>query len=194
VPIVDSFRRRYNLKQLVIIADNGLLSKSNIDELQAKGYEFVLGARIKNETTEIKNKILALSLENGQSEIIKEGDLRLIITYSGDRAKKDRYSRDKGIRKLEKQIRRGRLTKASINNRGYNKFLKLEGQINVSLDAEKLKQESRWDGLKGYLTNAKLHKNQSSKIISICGRSKKPFGLQSRILKSGLSTIAFRAG
>jgi transposase len=160
LPIVEGFRKKYGLKQLVIIADSGLLSKSNIDELQTKGYEFVLGARIKNETTEIKKKILALSLENGQSEIIKKGDLRLVIAYSDDRARKDRYNRDKGIRKLEKQIRTGRLTKASINNRGYNKFLKLEGQINVSLDSEKLKQESRWDGLKGYLTNAKINKNQ----------------------------------
>jgi transposase len=82
LPIVDGFRGRYNLKQLVIIADSGLLSKSNTDELQAKGYEFVLGARIKNETTEIKKKILVLPLENGQSEIIKKGDLRLIVTYS----------------------------------------------------------------------------------------------------------------
>ena len=182
LPIVDSFRRRYNLKQLVIIADSGLLSKSNIDQLQAKGYEFVLGARIKNETTEIKKKILTLSLENGQSEIIKKGDLRLIITYSDDRAKKDRYNRDKGIRKLEKQIRIGRLTKASINNRGYNKFLKLEGQINVSLDDEKLKQESRWDGLKGYLTNAKLNKNQIIENYQHLWQIEKAF----RIAKSDL--------
>jgi transposase len=182
LPIVDSFRRKYNLKQLVIIADSGLLSKSNIDELQAKGYEFVLGARIKNETAEIKKKILTLSLENGQSEIIKKGDLRLIITYSDDRARKDRYNRDKGIRKLEKQIRRGRLTKASINNRGYNKFLKLEGQINVSLDVEKLKQESRWDGLKGYLTNARLNKNQIIEHYQHLWQIEKAF----RIAKSDL--------
>jgi transposase len=182
LPIIDSFRKRYNLKQLVIIADSGLLSKSNIDELQAKGYEFVLGARIKNETMEIKKKILALSLENGQSEIIKKGDLRLVITYSDDRAKKDRHNRDKGIGKLEKQIRTGRLTKASINNRGYNKFLKLEGQINVTLDAEKLKQESRWDGLKGYLTNAKLNKNQIIENYQHLWQIEKAF----RIAKSDL--------
>jgi transposase len=182
LPIVDGFRRKYNLKQLVIIADSGLLSKSNIDELQAKEYEFVLGARIKNETTEVKKKILALALGNGQSEIIKKGDLRLIITYSDDRAKKDRYNRDKGIRKLEKQIRRGRLTKAAINNRGYNKFLKLEGQINVSLDVEKLKQASRWDGLKGYLTNAKLNKNQIIENYQHLWQIEKAF----RIAKSDL--------
>lgn len=158
--VVDDFRKKHGLKKLIVIADSGLLSRENIDQLHAKGYEFILGARIKNETTTVKEKILALPIGNGQSHLIKKGGLKLIVTYSDDRAKKDRYNRDKGVRKLEKQIRRGRLTKASINNRGYNKFLKLEGKISVTLDREKLQQESRWDGLKGYLTNSNLSKDQ----------------------------------
>ncbi|MBK8926543.1 MAG: hypothetical protein IPM74_11700 [Crocinitomicaceae bacterium] len=36
LPVVNAFKEKYNLKQLVIIADSGLLSKSNIDELQSK--------------------------------------------------------------------------------------------------------------------------------------------------------------
>ena len=107
----------------MIIADSGLLSKSNVEELHEKQYEFILGARIKNESEKIKSKILALSLKNGDSEIIRKGDYRLVITYSDDRSKKDKYNREKGLRKLEKQIKRGRLTKSNINNRGYNKFL-----------------------------------------------------------------------
>ena len=160
LPVVDAFRSKYNLHQLIIIADSGLLSNSNIEELQAKKYEFILGARIRNESKSIKEKIWAHSLKNGESVIINKGNLKLIITYSNDRAKKDRYNREKGLRKLEKQIRRGRLTKASINNRGYNKFLKLDGEITVSIDPEKLKQDIRWDGLKGYLTNAHLSKDE----------------------------------
>ena len=160
LPVIDTFKERYNLERLVVIADSGLLSKSNVDALQDKGYEFVLGARIKNEPQQVKEKILALDLHHGESTVIRKGNLKLIITYSDDRAKKDRYNREKGLRKLEKQIQRGRLTKASINNRGYNKFLKLEGEIKVALDTEKLQQDTRWDGLKGYITNAKLSKEQ----------------------------------
>jgi transposase len=160
LPVLDTFKEKYKLKQLAIIADSGLLSKPNIEELQDKGYEFILGARIKNETEQVKKKILALKLENGQSAVIQKSDLRLIISYSDDRAKKDRYNRDKGLRKLEKQVKTGRLTKANINNRGYNKFLKLEGEIKVAIDREKLDNDSKWDGLKGYLTNALLDKEQ----------------------------------
>jgi transposase len=160
LPVIESFKKRYRLKQLVVIADSGLLSLSNITELEEKGYEFIIGARIKNEPQRIKEKILSLRLSNGQSDVIKKGNLKLIITYSDDRAKKDTYNRDKGLRKLEKQIGRGRMTKASINNRGYNKFLQLTGEMSVSVDQEKIRQDRAWDGLKGYLTNAKMTKDQ----------------------------------
>jgi transposase len=182
LPVIESFRRKYNLTNLVVIADSGLLSNANIEELKSKQYEFVIGARIKNESDAIKRKILDLSLSNGQSQAIHRGDLRLIITYSEDRAKKDRYNREKGIRKLEKQISRGRLTKASINNRGYNKFLKLDGTINVTLDQEKVAHDSRWDGLKGYLTNAKLNKDQIIENYQHLWQIEKAF----RIAKSDL--------
>lgn len=160
LPVVEGFRKKYSLKNLVIIADSGLLSNENIEQLQAKGYEFILGARIKNESTPVKKKILSLRLGSGQSEVIKKGALKLIVTYSDARAKKDKHNRDKGVRKLEKQIRKGHLTKANINNRGYNKFLKLKGEISVTLDRGKIEQESRWDGLKGYLTNTQISKYQ----------------------------------
>lgn len=160
LPVIDSFKQKYRLDQLIIVADSGLLSKSNIEELQSKGYEFILGARIKNESDLIKKKILGLNLDNGQSKVIRKGDLKLIITYSETRAKKDSYNREKGLRRLEKQLRTGRLTKANINNKGYNKFLKMEGTIKVALDLEKLDLDKKWDGLKGYVTNSKLSKNE----------------------------------
>ena len=160
LPVIDAFKVKYNLNQLVIIADSGLLSSNNIEELQEKKYAFILGARIKSEKKPIKEKILALKLKNGESEIIEKENLKLIITYSDSRAKKDKQNRERGLKKLEKQIKTGKLTKASINNRGYNKYLKLEGEINVVIDKAKFKQDASWDGLKGYITNTKLSKDE----------------------------------
>ena len=59
LPVIDTFKNKYKLDKLVIIADSGLLSNENITELQTKGYEYILGARIKNEKHDIKSKILA---------------------------------------------------------------------------------------------------------------------------------------
>src|SRR5690606_14313650 len=126
---IDAFREKYDLGQLIIVADSGLLSSQNVTDLQQKGYEFILGARIKNESYGIRQKILSLNLRDGESTVIKKGAFRLIITYSESRAKKDRHNREKGLRSLEKRVGTGRLTKSSINNRGYNKYLKLEGEL-----------------------------------------------------------------
>ena len=53
---------------------------------------------------------------------INKGYLKLIITYSESRAKKDSYNRNKGIRRLEKQIKRGRLTKTALNRKAIIRF------------------------------------------------------------------------
>jgi len=83
LPIIDAFKAKYNLEKLVIVADSGLLSSSNINQLQAKGYEFILGARIKNESKSIKDQILSLKLSNEKSDIIeKEDQLKLIINLA----------------------------------------------------------------------------------------------------------------
>lgn len=160
LPIINSFKSKYKIEKLTIIADSGLLSQSNIDELQTKNYEFILGARIKNQKYTVQQKILNLQLKNGESQLIQTNDLKLIVSYSDDRAKKDRYNREKGLRKLEKQVRTGKLTKSSINNRGYNKYLKLEGELNVKIDLEKFNQDAQRDGLKRYITNVSLTKEE----------------------------------
>jgi transposase len=58
LPVLDLFKEKYDLDQLVIIADSGLLSNANIEDLLSGGYEFILGARIKNEKRDIQQKIL----------------------------------------------------------------------------------------------------------------------------------------
>ena len=161
IPILNRFKSTYNLNKLVVVADSGLLSKSNIKQLIENNYEFILGARIKNESTQKQAQILALdwSKKNTQS-LSTQGDLTLIVTYSDKRAKKDAFNREKGIQRLKDKIRSGKLTKQNINNRGYNKYLKIQGEASIELDLTKLNQDQKWDGLKGYVTNTKMTQNQ----------------------------------
>ena len=101
--------------------------------------------------------ILALSLNDGDSSVIKKSDgLRLIVNYSAKRAKRDQRNRERGLKRLEKNLNKGKLTKSHINNRGYNKYLKLEGDIKIEIDYEKYEADDKWDGLKGYMTNTRL--------------------------------------
>lgn len=79
---------------------------------------------------------------------------RLLVGWSGERARKDAYNRDKGIRRLEKAFKQGKLGKEQVNRRGYNKFLEMKGKVSVSINYDKVQQDQKWDGLKGYVTNA----------------------------------------
>lgn len=168
IPIIDTFKDKYDLDKLVVVADSGLLSSSNVKELQEKGCEFILGARIKNESKSIKEEILALKLEDKSSAVVSKTDgTRLIVGYTERRAKKDKHNRERGLMKLEQKIKSGKLTKSSINNRGYNKYLQLEGDVNISINQEKFEEDAAWDGLKGYLTNTTLTRQE---IISNYGQ------------------------
>jgi len=184
LPVIDVFKKKYQLEKLIITADSGLLSKQNINELIEKNYEFILGARIKNETQKIKTEILSLNLKPGESKIITKDDFqKLIISYSEKRAKKDKYNRERGLKKLEKRLKSGKLTKASINNRGYNKYLKLDGSINISIDNQKFEEDAKWDGLKGYLTNTKLSKEEVIENYSHLWKIEKAFRISKNDLK-----------
>jgi transposase len=161
LPVVEAFKEKFKLQQLVIVADAGLMSNQNIKELCQKKYEFIIGARIKNESEVLQSKILSLKLKEGQSAIIqKQEGQKMIVGYSDQRAKKDSYNRKRGLEKLEKSLSTGKLTKKHITNRGYNKYLKLDGEVTVAIDYEKYKDDAKWDGLKGYLTNTKLSKEE----------------------------------
>jgi transposase len=161
IPVIEAFKKSYKLKKLVVIADSGLLSNDNIEQLESAGHEFILGARIRAGAGEVKDKILALDLEDGQSAIINlENSRKLIISYSSKRARKDEHNRQFGLKRLEKKLGKGKLTKQHINNHGYNKFLTMEGEVEIKINHEKIVQESRWDGLKGYITNSTLSKEE----------------------------------
>ncbi|MCP4457653.1 MAG: hypothetical protein GY816_06455 [Cytophagales bacterium] len=57
---------------------------------------------------------------------------------------------------MEKQIMTGKLTKSNINNRGYNKYLKMKGEVAIEIDYDKFNNDYVWDGLKGYVTNSRI--------------------------------------
>jgi hypothetical protein len=82
------------------------------------------------------------------------------LGYSGQRARKDAFNREKGIRRLEKEYKTGKITKDKINKRGYNKFLEVSDNVKVEIDYSKIAEDEKWDGLKGYITNTELPAEQ----------------------------------
>ena len=157
IPFLEKIALKFNLDKPIVVADAGLLSNENIKALEEKQYQYIIGARLKNESQKIKQKILAKTLTNGEIIIIpKANEIRLVVAYANNRALKDEHNRKRGLQRLEKQVKAGKLTKSNINNKGYNKYLKMEGNITIEIDYEKFNTDNCWDGLKGYITNTKL--------------------------------------
>jgi len=161
IPFLEKITSRFELGKPIVVADAGLLSNDNLKALQADDYQYILGARIKSESDQIKQRIQEQEWKEGKViRLPRKDDTKLIVAYSQKRARKDEHNRQRGLSRLEKQIKRGKLTKSNINNRGYNKYLKLDGELTVKIDYEKFKADHLWDGLKGYVTNTRLTSRQ----------------------------------
>jgi transposase len=65
LPVVEDFVQRFGLEDFVVVSDSGLMNKRNVEMLKSDGYKYIIGARIKNETEEIKQWILSLSKQHG---------------------------------------------------------------------------------------------------------------------------------
>ncbi len=166
IPIIERLVTRFSIAKPVVIADAALLSKKNLEALQQNGYQYILGGRIKNESDTVKKQVLSLNVTEDQPRQTAHPYGRLVVSYSDKRSAKDRHNRQKGLQRLEKKVKSKKLTKEAINNRGYNKYLKLEGETKVSIDYELFQQDIVWDGLKGYVTNTHLSVQQ---VISSYG-------------------------
>lgn len=156
IPAITKVCDQYKIDKPIVVADAALLSNKNITNLEENDFQYIIGGRVKSEKSVLKQEILEKVIDpNHPMEFMTEKG-RLIVSFSIKRQKKDAYNRKRGLDKLEKKVASGKLTKESINNRGYNKYLKLEGETIVKIDYDKFKEDAKWDGLKGYNTNTKL--------------------------------------
>lgn len=161
LPVVTAFVKKYELEDFIVVADSGMMSEANVSDLETEGYKYIIGARIRNMPEETKRWILS---QEKRSDVVCELILddkrhkRLLVGYSGERAALDAKNREKGVEKLRTKYATGTVTKSKITQRGYNRFLKVTGgdRITVVVDEDLVAADAKWDGLKGYISNAGL--------------------------------------
>ncbi len=74
LPTIQKFEDSVTISiNLWLLQTQGLLSKDNIIMLQSNGYQYIIGARIKNESQIIKDRILEEEWEEGHSIRLKKG-------------------------------------------------------------------------------------------------------------------------
>jgi len=176
VDILKKFQTKFKLKHKpVVVADRGMLNNDNIAYLENNGYKYILAAKIKNISNDLKEKIANLTFiddstthtlkfnkdipykdDNEQKQSINIYQ-RLVLSYSTQRAKKDKYNRDKALQRLEKKIQSSKsITKKDLKLSYYAKYLNINDNkcdIKYRLNPSKILNDEKLDGIKGFITN-----------------------------------------
>jgi len=181
IDILQKFQERFNIKDKpIVVADRGMLSNDNIAYLENNGYKYILAYRVKNTNNDLKEKIANLVFvgdgdiktinitkeifynketnSNKYSKSKKEKltiKQRLIITYSEKRAKKDRYTREKALEKIENELSNKNITKDKLKLSYYAKYLDIDKtcKIKYKLSEDKVILDEKLDGIKAFATN-----------------------------------------
>jgi hypothetical protein len=183
----EAFKLKFRTKRLVVVADSGLFTEEQVADWQGKEIEYILATRLRSENSSLQSEILALKLKNGQCrEMMVSPETRLLVSYSREQASKERSNRQKGLEKLKASLKAGLLSRKSLNNRGYNKYLKPVGKNGISIDLKRFRQDEKWDGLKGILTNTCLNQDQIEEQFDQLGKIGKAFRISQSELVPGL--------
>jgi Transposase DDE domain len=140
LPVVDRLRLRFGIGRICIVADRGMISEKNIAELQRdKTVSYILGVRMRRQK-EVSEEVLgrggryeevhpkgahSKALSPLRVKEVMVGDVRYIICLNEDQAKKDAADLELIISSLRDKLKSGE--KSLVGNKGYRKYLKVEG-------------------------------------------------------------------
>lgn len=103
IPVVEDFVVRFKLEDFVIVADSGMMNKTNLALLETGGYKYIIGARIKNETDEVKNWILSLEKRNELFHETRKENTQLYRRAGKERPLQQRKRRKTAKKRLQER-------------------------------------------------------------------------------------------
>lgn len=149
IPVIENFKILHNITNLTVVADAGMLSLENTQKLTEKNLNYIVGARLSNLPLKTIGEMSGyLNKKEGIYFQIETQNGILICDYSAKRATKNRFDREKQIKKALSQI----------NNPGKVKklrFLKQNIKQKFELNQKLIEKQELMEGIKGYLTNLK---------------------------------------
>ena len=178
IPTIDRLRHRFAIGRVCVVADRGMISAATLAGLEERGLEYILGARERSDRL-VREVVLAderaftpllIERANGAetqlfAKEVRHAGRRYIVCRNEAEAEKDRADRQAIIAGLEQQLRRG--DKALIGNAAYRRYLRRVAAPGAKggkdkpgpafeIDAGKLADEARYDGIFVLRTNARI--------------------------------------
>ncbi|GAA4537170.1 IS1634-like element ISMsm6 family transposase [Pseudonocardia xishanensis] len=184
VPIIEAFRSRHRIENMIIVADAGMLSAANLTTLDEAGFKFIVGSRQSKAPIDLESHFhwhgdafddgrhvdtitpkrganlandTALRAEPVWDPTAHPGSWRAVWAYSAKR-----FARDN--RTLNAQETRAREVVNGDKTARTPRFVRNAGDGQV-LDERALARARRLAGLKGYVTNLPATVMNTAEII-----------------------------
>lgn len=175
VAALHKLKKRFQIRQVVIVADRGMNSKVNLCAIKEAGFDYIVGSRLKSLCATIREDVLDRSLykplsldrETGEIDVeIRSIDYsndcvavdatgqktkvtlseRLICTWSKGRAEKDVRDRDVLVTRAKEMLE---APSKIVSKRGPKRFISTDINKEPIFDEQKVREDARWDGFYG---------------------------------------------
>ena len=178
--VAGRLQRRFGVRRVCLVADAGMMSKKMVTAVEARGWLYILGARLRR-TKEVRDVVLTDTAPFDTVEVerqrpdsmelqVKEVTVcdtpcngaeneppkprRYVVCRNPDQARKDAATRAQLLAALESKLRSDG-PKSVVANKGYKRYLKAEKDAFV-VDFDKARDEERFDGMWVLRTNTEL--------------------------------------
>ena len=155
IPVLDSFRERHQAHDMLVVADAGMLSRTNLESLEEAGYQYIVGSRASKAPYDLAER-LAVGNNFTDGQILEATtELKRGVASSRRRAvwqyRLAREHRDRRNQTL--QLQRAEDIAAGRKQPRKARFLAGGGSKSLTVDYEAARGAEQLFGLKGYVTS-----------------------------------------
>ncbi len=161
LPVIERMRAKFQVRELCVVADRGMVSEATLSALgrMEPPVRYIVGVRMRR-TKEVGQVVLKskapwieISPERKGAKDpaplklkeVKIQDRRYVVCLNEEERRKDARDRQAILASLSEQLRRG--DKSLVGNKGYRRFLKVEGPGHFVIDEELVAADEHYDGI-----------------------------------------------
>jgi transposase len=167
LPVVKRMRERFRLREITVVADRGMVSQATLEAFEKSDppVRYIVGVRMRRQK-EVNTSVLgsrarwfeSVPERNNAKDPaplkVKEvwiKERRYVVCLNEEERRKDARDREAIVAHLKEQLRSG--DKSLVGNKGYRRYLKVEGSGHFVIDEKQVIAEERYDGLWVLRTN-----------------------------------------
>lgn len=168
IPVLEAFKERHGVRDMVVVADAGMLSASNLNALEDAGFSFIVGSRITKAPYDLAEHFERKGTHFADGEVLESARVmgtgtharrrRVVYQYSFSRSKRDNRAINAMVERAEKVADGTRPLKK-------DRFVKVAG-AKKGVDWDLVDRARQLAGLKGYVTNIPKRTMAGQAVIS----------------------------